>query len=699
MPRCRLLCSVAGLAIALAGLATYPFTAAAASVADGITLEPAPQESIVFDVNDRPIFTFFRERRTDVPLDRVSPHMVAAVLAIEDRRFYQHHGVDFYRVLGAAWADVRARRIVQGASSITQQLVRLDALTPQRTFERKAREALLALAIERRFTKSQILEAYLNRIYYGDGYHGIEAASRGYFGKSADELTVAEAATLAGVIKSPSKYALREAPERAIGRRNLVLRAMRETGALTAAEARELENAPLTVEPPDHDERADGEDPSHEGAFCGLHFKEEIRRLVMNRFGADQLYQGGLRIYTTLSPDLQRAAEDAVADRIRALEASKAYKRRGHQEHLEASLVSIDPMTGYVLALVGGRDYHESRFNRATQAHRQPGSAFKPLLFAAALEQGYSPGSVISNLTNRIDAVGGPWLPKDDHGSAENYTLRRALAVSSNRAAAQLMQTIGVASTIDYARRLGITSSLAPVPSLAIGTGELTLLELTSAYSAFANEGKVAEPMFVRRVEDRSGEVRWQSRVTPRRAVTAETAFLISSMMSDVIQRGTASKARALGFKLPAAGKTGTTNDFRDVWFVGYTPHLVAGVWFGFDTPSRIMNEGFAATVAVPAWTMFMKHATAGSKPDWLKTPVGVQKVTLCRLSGQLATDQCRLAAIPLPEEALGVGTYAPRLRPAAPPGGVYDEYVLTGTVSRCPLHRGSTWTDRPAAP
>src|SRR5262245_4100756 len=319
MSRPRWLCCIAGLAIALASLATYPLAAGATSMADGITLQSAPQASIVFDLNGRPIFTFFRERRTDVPLDRVSPHMVDAVLAIEDRRFYQHHGVDFIRVMGAAWADLRARRIVQGGSSITQQLVRLDSLTRQRTAERKIREMVMAISIERRFTKAQLLEAYLNRVYFGDGYYGVEAASRGYFGKSAADLTVVEAATLAGVIKSPSTFALREAPARAVERRNVVLRAMRDAGLLTAAQTNAFQIAPLTVVPPGHEEGGGSDATTAEDSFCGLFFKEEIRRVMMMRFGADQLYQGGLRIYTTLSSDLQREAERAVGDRIRAL--------------------------------------------------------------------------------------------------------------------------------------------------------------------------------------------------------------------------------------------------------------------------------------------------------------------------------------------------------------------------------------------
>jgi membrane carboxypeptidase/penicillin-binding protein len=345
-----------------------------------------------------------------------------------------------------------------------------------------------------------------------------------------------------------------------------------------------------------------------------------------------------------------------------------------------------------VRAMVGGRDFHETRFNRATQARRQPGSAFKPLLFAAALERGYSPGTVVDNLTNRIAASGGLWLPADGHNQDAGYTLRRALTVSSNRAAAQLMQAVGVYPTIDSAKRLGITSALPAVPSLALGTGEVTLLELTSAYSAFANQGMRADPIFVRRVEDGSGTVLWQTRVTTTRAVSPETAFLMSSMLTDVVQRGTASKARSLGFTLPAAGKTGTTDDFQDAWFIGYTPHLVAGVWFGFDAPSRIMNEGFAATVAVPAWTAFMKRATANDKPDKFQPPPGISRVTLCRLSGKLATDACRAPADHTADLLAAIESGIDPLNAPRParPSGVYEEYIVTGSVGPCELHSGA---------
>jgi len=660
-------------------------------MADGITLDPAPQKTIVYDRDNQPVFSFFREQRTDVSLDRVAPAMTAAVLAIEDRRFYQHHGIDFVRVFGAAWADVRARRYVQGGSSITQQLVRIDALSSQRTLRRKMREALLAPVIERRFSKTEILEAYLNRIYFGDGYYGVESAAHGYFGKNAADLTVLEAATLAGVIRSPRFYGPRSAPDRSRSRRNVVLRAMVANGNLSASDALLLEREPLAVRPPDED--PGGDDASQGTQASGLYFREAIRRELVRRFGTDALYKAGLRVYTTFAPDLQRAAETAVLDRIRALESTKAYQRRKDRPGpLQTAFVSLDPMTGDVGALVGGRDFDESRFDRATQARRQPGSAFKPLLFAAAIERGYSPGSIIDVSDAGIPANGKTWIPKD-HGDAGSYTLRRALTVSSNRAAAQLMQTIGVASTLDYARRLGIDSPLPAVPSLALGTGELTLLELTSAYSTFANQGTRAEPRLIRRVEDRLGNVMWQPRVATRRAVSPETAFLVTSMLADVIQRGTGSKARALGFSLPAAGKTGTTDDFRDTWFVGYTPHLVAGVWFGFDEPSTILNEGFAATVAVPAWANFMKQATAGSGKDQFNPPPDVKRVTLCRLSGQLATDGCRLAALApsLPPEWIGIGGDAVPVAQPPPAGGLYEDYVVDGTVGPCPLHGGAS--------
>jgi membrane carboxypeptidase/penicillin-binding protein len=297
-----------------------------------------------------------------------------------------------------------------------------------------------------------------------------------------------------------------------------------------------------------------------------------------------------------------------------------------------------------VLAMVGGRDFHTSSFNRAMQAKRQPGSAFKPLIFAAAIEQGYAPSSRVVDLDTPIHTAQGNWLPTGEH-EAESYTLRQALTVSSNRAAARVMQLVGITTTQTYARRLGISSPLPAVPSLALGTGEVTLLDLTSAYGAFANGGVIAPHTLVTRVEDRNGNILWQSGLDrlPYRAIRPGTAYLISSIMADVMNRGTGSRARTEGFKLPAAGKTGTTDDYGDAWFVGYTPHLVAGVWFGHDEKKKIMNRGFAGTVAVPAWARFMKKATEGSSPDWFRMPPDVERIAVCRKSGMRAAGDCKL--------------------------------------------------------
>lgn len=390
----------------------------------------------------------------------------------------------------------------------------------------------------------------------------------------------------------------------------------------------------------------------------GLYFQEELRRQLVAQFGDERVLRGGLRVYSTYDPALQRAAEEAVARRIGLIA-----RVRPRAKELQGSLVAMDPSTGNVLALVGGRNFAESSFNRATQARRQPGSAFKPIFFAAALERGYAPGSLLRDLDTPIESFGEAWLPSGEHERSE-YTLRRALRVSSNRAAAQLLQQIGVTTALYYATRLGIESRLPIVPSLALGTGEVTLLELTTAYTAFANHGTVSSPRLFTQVTDAQGNLLWE--VAPRhtQALSPTTAYLMSNMLADVVSRGTGSTAREAGFRLPAAGKTGTTDDFMDAWFIGYTPHLVAGVWFGFDRPAPIMREGFAGTVAAPAWGEFMRIATAGARPDWYDMPADVEKVAICRLTGARATDACR-------QGTLAAGAYG--MRPASLTTGSLD--------------------------
>jgi 1A family penicillin-binding protein len=634
------------------------------TVSRQMEIDTAPQASLVYDRHNNLVFSFASEDRTNVSLDDVSPAMISAVLAAEDRTFYQHIGMDFVGIARALYVDLREQGRRQGASTITQQLVRQVALTRDRTVERKVREALLALRVERRFGKREILEAYLNRIYLGDGHYGVEAAARGYFGKTAAELDVPEAALLAGVIKCPGTCSPRIAMDAARARRDTVLQEMREVGTLSDSEYREAVASPVTLTKDTGHNEFDASNAS------GLYFLEAVRQQVMKQFGQDDVLRGGLRIYTTIDMTLQAEAEKAIRNRLDQIDPPKK-QPASTAEPLEGALVALDPRTGEVVALVGGRDFHQSPFNRAIQAQRQPGSAFKPLLFAAAIEQGYSPSSMINELDTPINTAQGPWLPAGEHEAA-GYTLRQALTISSNRAAVRLMQMVGISTTQNYARRLGISSPMPSVPSLALGTADVSLADLTSAYGAFAHEGMIAPHILITRIEDKLGQVIWEASQErqPYRAIRPGTAYLMSSMMADVIDRGTGSGARREGFRLPAAGKTGTTDDYGDAWFIGYTPELVTGVWFGYDDHRKIMNRGFAATVAVPAWAHFMAKATEGQMPSWFQPPSDVEKIAVCRETGMRATDACRF------EDAEGHAN-------------VYEDYFLLGTgpFDVCPGH------------
>jgi penicillin-binding protein 1A len=630
------------------------------------------QATAVFDANDQLAFTIFKEQRIDVGLDAISPYATSAIVAVEDQRFYDHHGFDWIRMGAAALANIRHRRAAQGASTITQQLARMSFLTPDKTFHRKLQELILARRIEHLFSKRDILELYLNKAYFGDGLYGIEAASRGYFGKSAKDLSVPEAALLAGLVKSPSSYAPTVRLDRAVARRNVVLQLMRETGAIdeatwTAARASTVEL---------HDNLR-AEEPS------GLYFKEQVRQELVDRFGWQRVYQGGLRVYSTIDMTMQRAAEVAVAANLKRIEGQRAAiaaRRKTppppQAAPLQAALIAMEPATGRVRAMVGGRDFDESHFNRAVQAKRQPGSAFKPFVYAAALEAGYAPSTIIQNLNLPIETLQGAWTPEDEHAEGDAMSMRAALRTSSNRAAVRLLQDVGIPRTVQYAKTMGV-GDVPSVPSLALGSGEVTLQSLTAAYAAFANHGDVPHAVIIRRVEDRDGHVLFAADETTTHAISDTSAYLMSNMLEDVINAGTAASARSVGFTLPAAGKTGTTNDFNDAWFVGFTPSLVAGVWVGFDQPHTILPNGFAAAVAVPLWANFMKAATKGDKPEWLAAPDGIVTATVCRLSGKLATEGCEHAHV-LDED--GQPTRASM---------VYTEYFARGTepTAYCDLH------------
>ena len=646
------------------------------------------QATTLFDSKERPVFTIFKEQRIEVPLEQMSPNLLKAVVSIEDQRFYEHRGVDAIRVAAAALRNVREGRRAEGGSTITQQLARQSFLSADKTFRRKLKEVILAANIENIYDKKDILEIYLNKVYLGEGFYGVEAASRGYFGKTAATLNVEEAALLAGLIQSPSNTAPTVNIDRAIARRNVVLQAMVSAGALDPAAAERAKRAGVRLK------NALDVRETH-----GLYFKEEVRKALVERFGWERVYQGGLRVYTTLDSDLQRQAEDLVEKGLVDIEKRRGFRhpRRGVEPqkegqlpgYLQGALVSMDPTNGHVLALVGGRNFRESRFNRATQAKRQAGSAYKPFVFAAALEAGYSPATVITRLNDPIQTLQGAWVPEDEHSTASSMTLRTALKTSSNRAAVQLLKSVGIPSAVGQAEKLNIGTPPS-VPSLALGAGEVTLLSLTGAYAAFANAGVVRPPVLIRRVEDNDGKVIYQEEQKSQRAVSVATAFMMSSMLADVVNHGTGYRARQSGFTLPAAGKTGTTNDYVDAWFVGYTPRVVTGVWIGFDQPSTITANGYGGELAVPIWAEFMKAATKGHESEWFERPADVVGVTVCRISGKLPSDGCSSVQV------VGTDGWVESR------STLYTEYFRKGTqpTEYCPIHAGGyadTYASAPA--
>ncbi len=645
------------------------------SITDVRNMGEMAQATVFYDAADAPAFTIFEERRFEVALADVSPHLIDALIAIEDQRFRTHQGVDVVRIAGAMLANVKEGRLAQGGSTITQQLARQSFLTLDKTYSRKAQEALLAFRIEHQYTKDEILSLYLNKMYFGAGLYGAEAASMGYFGKPARELTVPEAAMIAGLVKSPSTWAPTVNMERAVARRNVVLTAMREMGAIDQPTYEQARAAKVVLK-----------DALRSDEPFGRYFKEQVRLELVEKFGRERVYQSGLRVYTTIDVEMQKAAEAAVAKQLEDLEAKrqaslKARKRpvTADDPPLQAALVALDPRSGAVRALVGGRSFADSRFNRAIQAKRQPGSSFKTFVYAAALEAGYTPASLIDRLDEPIDTLQGAWTPEDGHSDAPEMTMRAALKISSNRAAVRMLEMIGPPTAVTYAGKLGL-ANLPAVPSLALGSGEVTLFDMTSAYGAFAAGGVWHKPSLIRRVEDLAGNVLFTAEDQAAQAVRPDTAFLMTSMLQDVIDGGTAWKARQSGFRLPAAGKTGTTNEYRDAWFVGYTQSLVSGVWVGYDTPKPILpGAAYAGDVAVPMWGQFMKAATAHDEPQPFRAPRGVVAVQICKLSGKRPSGGCDAVPVTLDD-----GGHEDRSM-------VTTEYFASGTEpeDHCPLHVG----------
>jgi penicillin-binding protein 1A len=610
------------------------------------TIAP-PVKTLVYDRNGKLVHEFFKENRSIIPLRQIPKAMVDAILSIEDRRFYTHWGIDPIRLVGAMVANIIARRPEQGGSTITQQLARNLFLTHEKTLSRKIKEAILAVRIERTYTKDEILEMYLNQIYFGEGAYGIDAAAKVYFGKLVPDLTLPECALLAGLPRNPRDYSPRRDPDRSVRRRNLVLAAMLQNRRITRPQYETASEAPLGVS------------ATRLSARLAPYYMEMVRMYLDERYGSNQLYEGGLRVYTTLDSDLQGAAETALEKRLTEIEARNKYKltrsaveaaqaknpdhERMQTAYLQGAVVTLDPSNGHILALVGGRDFNDSNFNRAVQAARQPGSAFKPFIYTAAMDNGYSPTDIILDTPVSFRAGNGQdWSPHNyDKKFRGPITLRTALANSVNVPAAKLLQKLGTSLVSSYAKRMGIKSRLTPDLSLALGTSEVNLLELTSAYGVFADQGVRVSPVFVLRVEDKNGKVLEKSRLTAEEVLSPETSLTMTSMLESVLDNGTAASARALGFTMPAAGKTGTTDDYSDAWFVGYVPNLVTGVWVGFDLKKRIGPGMTGAAAALPVWVDVMTAATKDHSPLDFPVPTGVVSRRICSQTGLLANPAC----------------------------------------------------------
>jgi penicillin-binding protein 1A len=575
-------------------------------------------------------------RRVNVPLDRVPRHVRAAFIAVEDRRFYHHGGVDWRSAARAAWRNLRSLGVREGFSTISMQVVRsafLPTIANQRSLRRKLIEVELARRLEAAVDKQRILELYLNVLYLGNGTYGVEAASRDLFGKHVEELTVADAATLAALARGPAIYSPRRHPDRARARRNLVLDLMAREGYLSPERARRASAAPLAL-------AASEWRPRRETSYM----LDPVRELVDSVLGDDAGGLGDLVVHTTLDAGAQRAAARAVDDRAAAIEraAGGRYRRRG--ESLEGALVALDPRNGEIRALVGARRVVRRGFNRALDARRQPGSAFKPFVYAAALMDGITPADVLDDSPVAVSDGKRVWRPVNFGGQyAGPLTLRRALMRSANAATVRLSERVGARRVASLARRAGIRSELDPVPAMALGALEVTPLELTTAYASFGNGGLRVTPTLVRRIETPDGGVLWRApHPKPERVLGAAESFQLTSMLRSVVDGGTGSIIRELGVTTPVAGKTGTTNNGADVWFVGYTPSIVATVWFGYDSPHAISGNASAGRLAAPAWAAFYRNGwrERSGEAGWPE-PAGLVSRTIDAFNGDLANEWC----------------------------------------------------------
>jgi penicillin-binding protein 1A len=560
------------------------------------------------------------EQRHDVSIASIAPDLQHAFVAVEDHRFYRHPGIDPIALARATLRNVRSTGTVEGGSTLTQQLARTLFLSNRRSYNRKAREAVLAFLIEMQLSKEQILELYLNRIFLGAGIYGVEAMSERVFGKPAKDLSLAESALIAGLARAPAALSPWSNFEESRERSFVVLARMRQEGFITEAQEREARAARLRIRP----YRSDS-DGRHGYA------KAYLRQRFRDEFGGD--HPPDWRVDTSFVIELQDAAEAAVANGMRAI----------GKPTLQVALVAIEPSTGNVLAMVGGRDYQRSAFNRASRSRRQPGSAFKPFVYAAALQRGMSPVTVLTGLHQIPPQGPDEWTPRDVHDDApDELTLRAALMESNNRAATLLQQQVGSGRVLRVAADSGLVD-LPDVPSLALGSGLVTPLAITAAFSVFPNGGLAVRPRDLARVRDADGGTAFEQKIEGDRVIKPEVAYQMVTMLRDAIDRGTGAPVRQLGIRFPVGGKTGTTNEFKDAWFVGFSSSLVVGVWVGYDQPQPIGAEAYGSRYALPIWASFMQRAAKVRPPAEFERPGGLAEESLCAISYRKPVDGCPL--------------------------------------------------------
>ena len=602
-----------------------------------------PETTRIFDINNRLIGEFFEQKREVVPIEDIPLHLQHAYIAIEDREFYNHWGINMKRVLVALYENVIRGRVVMGASTITQQLARNMFLTPERSLVRKLKEALLAIRIERAFTKDEILEKYLNQLYFGHGVYGVATASKYFFGKPVTELNIAEASLIAAISRSPQLYSPLINRESAIKRRNIILGVMAKCSYLDSTLVDSLRKIPVKVQPP------------KPKAKMGQYYLEEVRKYLELKYGYDFLYRSGASVYIAMDYDIQKTAEQVLDSSLITLEEEHKFDKtkatvdttvideEHPPEYIQGAVIVLDNNSGEIRALVGGRDFTRSKFNRATQAKRQAGSSFKPFLLTAAIDNGFTPADLVFDAPIRIHIPGTDTIYKPanyDRKFLGTITLRKAIALSRNLVAVRLIRNIGPEVMMNYANKMGIHSRLKPVISLGLGACEISLIELTASYATLANLGKKITPIMIKKIVDRDGNTVEKNESYREQVISSQTAYVVVSTMQSVVDGGTGFRVRKVGFSAPAAGKTGTTDNYSDSWFIGFTPQYSAGIWVGFDQPRRIFRGATGGKVAAPIWGRLMKRIS-GSNRSTFPIPPGVISKEICVQTGLLATERC----------------------------------------------------------